>query len=173
MLLNLVVLSTRLFPRFPCGSAYGSSFADMLQPLSHAGVKIFYQVQRSCISLISQAHPKHPHQCLLLVTTLSLNALIDQRSVVQLPQERAEDHHFNYHHTLCMLSTLTTTSHRYSMVFPTCNWSFFSSHDGRLPEKRGHRPANMPNAYTIAYSSIVSHYPRYAVTLRTSVQTFF
>lgn len=33
---------------------------------------------------------------------------------------------------------------------------------GRLPEKRGHRPANMPIANAIAYSSIV-HGPRYAV----------
>ena len=63
-------------------------------------------------------------------------------------------------------------SRHYSKVLPTSTWPFFLSHDGRLPEKRGHRPTNMPVAYTIAYTSIVSHYPRYAVTLRTSVQTF-
>ena len=35
----LYSLCTRLFPRFPCGTTYRSFFADVLQPLSHIGVK--------------------------------------------------------------------------------------------------------------------------------------
>ena len=148
-------------------------FADVLQPLSHTGVKKFHQVQRSCISLISQAFPRPPHHCLSLVTTLSLNALIDQRLIWTSCLKKEPKIVTLTIIIHCACSTLTAKSRRYSKVFPTCTWPFCSSHDGRLPEKRGHRPANMPITYAIAYSSIVSHYPRYAVTLRTSVQTFF
>ena len=80
--------------------------------------------------------------------------------MVQLPQERAEDHYFNYHHTCSTLEARLAGT-----LLPTCIRPLSLSHDGRLPEREVIDLSTfyMPIARAIAYSSIVSHYPRHAV----------